>query len=123
MFENALTVSDMLHHLEHVVVRFGIGCGPVDSCSHGERSIMLPKQDIFLHHVVAQCSSACGVCPPFPKLRRQDQCASQPRFVCVCVRERERVGLKDAVPEPIKAGAPWQANERYETHPHYAKVL
>lgn len=38
---------------------FGLDAAPVDSCSHGERSIILLKRDIFLHHVVAQSVSAC----------------------------------------------------------------
>lgn len=67
-----LTASDLLHHLEHVVVGFWIGCGPADSCSHSERSVILPKQDIFLHHVVAQSASAWHLVS-FPKLPGQHQ--------------------------------------------------
>lgn len=92
----------MLHHLEHVVVGFWIGRGLVGSCSHGESSVILPKQDIFEHRVVAQSASAWRLAS-FPELSGQHQVENgtahvrrvrhnQVLFVC----ERQ---LKDASPE------------------------
>lgn len=40
-----------------------LGRGPMESCSHGEKSIILPKQDVFLHHVVTPTRSARHVLP------------------------------------------------------------
>lgn len=40
-----------------------LGRGPMESCSHGEKSIILPKQDVFLHHVVTPTCSAQHVLP------------------------------------------------------------
>lgn len=42
-----------------------LGRGPMESCSHGEKSIILPKQDVFLHHVVIPTCSARHVLPLF----------------------------------------------------------
>ncbi len=42
------------------------------ACSHSEGSVILPKQDIFLHHVVAQSPSAWRLAS-FLKPPRQHQ--------------------------------------------------
>lgn len=71
----------------------------MDSCSHGERSVILPKQDIFLHHVVAQSASALTAALLPPDSQEQDQVengAAHVRSVrhnhILFVWKRERVG-------------------------------
>lgn len=65
--------------------------------TQNETSVILPPQDVFLHHVVVQCGSACRLTlslstspqPPGEKKTTaqlmSDVCVTTTFFLCVCV--------------------------------------
>lgn len=94
------------------------------SRTESEAGVILPEQDVFLHHVVAPCASACRLTPPpsslFPVTRwmapggkkKKKKVAAHVRSVrhyrvlFVCVRVWcDKAGKWIPSPEPIKAGA------------------
>lgn len=115
----------------HVAPSWACCCGVLDlmrprglSGTESEAGVILPVQDVFLHHVVAPCASAWRLTPPPQPLPHNPldgtrwkkkkkccstckKCASLPCFVCVCACVwRDKAGKWIPFPEPIKAGAP-----------------